>query len=94
MATDLDDTTNCPLGVRCEACGTELGELAIATADCPLGVMCLTMCARCAASTVQPPVAVSTAAKLVMQHAMHLGITADDMVTLRAVERTHQELGL
>ncbi|MDN5929505.1 MAG: hypothetical protein L0I24_00305 [Pseudonocardia sp.] len=80
---DVDDTARCPLGVRCESCGVEGQDLAVETADLGrLGVACLTMCPRCAASSTPPPVAVSTAARLVMQHAMHLGITADDMADL------------
>lgn len=76
---DLDDTTNCPLGHRCESCGDEDGALAVSTANTPLGVLCLTLCPVCAASDVAPPVSVGTAVRLVLQHCEHLGITADDM---------------
>ena len=80
---DLDDTTGCPLGVRCEACGAETEGLAVVTAELgALGVACLTMCARCASSGVAPPVAVTTAARLVAQHAGHLGIDLDEMADL------------
>jgi hypothetical protein len=41
--------------------------------------MCLTMCERCAASTVSPPVAVATAVRLIAQHCIHLGIDVDEM---------------
>jgi hypothetical protein len=77
---DLDDTASCPLGVRCESCGTEGGPLAVETASAArLGVLCLTLCRRCSASTVAPPVSVSTAARLVGQHCAHLGIDLDEM---------------
>ena len=29
---DLDDTSRCPLGHRCEACGVERDDLAVCTA--------------------------------------------------------------
>lgn len=81
--TDLGDTTGCPLGVRCESCGIEGSGLAVKVCDLDrIGVACLTMCVRCAAARQAPPVAVSTAVRLVLQHCMHLGITSDDMVLI------------
>lgn len=75
---DLDNTDNCLLGHRCESCGTESPDLAVHTVNLgPLGVACLTLDPACAASSVAPPVSVSTAARLVAQHAAHLGITID-----------------
>ncbi len=71
---DLDETTRCPLGHRCESCGVERGDLAVGTATTALGVLCLTLCPRCAAAAMPPPVAVGTAARLVAQHAAHLGL--------------------
>ena len=76
---ELDDTSRCPLGHRCESCGTERDDLAVSTATTPLGVLCLTLCPQCAAFDEMPRVAVGTAARLVMQHCIHLGITADEM---------------
>jgi hypothetical protein len=77
---DLDDTSRCPVGHRCESCGTERGDLAVTTADLGrLGVACLTLCPPCTDSNIAPPVTVSTAARLVGQHCQHLGITVDDM---------------
>ena len=82
---DLDDTTGCPVGVRCESCGTEQGPLTVETATAArLGVMCLTLCRRCAAFDDQIPVAVSTAVRLIGQHCAHLGITVDDMAAAMA----------
>ena len=76
----LDDTSRCPKGHRCESCGIEGGDdLAVTTVGMgSLGVACLTMCTRCAESTVTPPVTVGTAARLTLQHRLHLGITVDD----------------
>ena len=75
MSGGLDDTSGCPLGVRCESCGLEAGaHLAVYTSRCALGVMCLTMCPRCGRSTADVNIAVSTASRLVTQHASHLGI--------------------
>lgn len=76
---NMDATSRCPLGVRCESCGAERNDLAVATADTALGTLCLTLCPRCAAASMAPPVAVGTAARLVAQHCLHLGITLDDM---------------
>jgi hypothetical protein len=47
---DLDDTAGCPLGRRCESCGTEAGPLAVETASAArLGVLCMTLYRQCAA---------------------------------------------
>ena len=76
----LDDTSRCPLGVRCECCGVERDDLRGVHVDAGrLGVACLTLCPRCAGSGVVPPVSVGTAVRLVAQHCGHLGITVDEM---------------
>lgn len=73
----LGDSSRCPLGARCECCGIERDDLAVVTADLgSVGVACLTMCPSCAASAVSPPVTIGTAARLVRQHAAHVGIAA------------------
>lgn len=79
MATDVHDTERCPLGVRCESCGVEGDNLAVATAETALGVLCLTLCRRCAGAAMAPPVSVGTAMRLVGQHCAHLGIDVDQM---------------
>jgi hypothetical protein len=85
MAMNLDDTSRCPLGVRCESCGVERNDLVVATADLGrLGVACFTLCPRCAASSTPPRVAVSTAVRLVGQHCVHLGIDVDEMALTEA----------
>lgn len=87
MSVGLYDTGACPLGHRCESCGADGEDLAVVAASTPLGVLCLTMCPRCAGSGVAPPVAVGTAARLVGQHAVHLGIDLDEMAeTMRHEE--------
>lgn len=76
----LDDTTNCPLGHRCESCGREGPSLAVETVRLSsLGVACLTLCRRCTAFDDVLPISVSTAARLVGQHCAHLGIDLDEM---------------
>jgi hypothetical protein len=78
-SADADDTSHCPLGVRCECCGVESVGLAVVTSDLgSVGVACLTMCPSCAASAVSPPVAVGTAVRLVLQHAAHVGVAGLD----------------
>lgn len=77
MAPDPDDTSCCPVGERCECCGIERDDLAVVTSNLgSVGVACLTMCPSCAASAVPPPVTIRTAARLVLQHAVHVGIAA------------------
>lgn len=76
---DVDDTTHCPIGVRCEVDGRERSDLIVATYRTPLGVLCLTICPDHVAPEVSPPVSVGTANRLVIQHCLHLGCTVDDM---------------
>ena len=83
-AIDLHDTSGCPLGVRCEACGIESDDLAVRTSTTLLGVLCLTLCGRCSAADMAPPVAVGTAARLIAQHCEHLGIDLDEMAAALA----------
>lgn len=88
MNVDLDDTSRCPLGVRCESCGVEREDLAVVTAELGrLGIACLTLCPPCSASDVAPPVSVSTAARLVGQHCTHLGIDLDQMAAAMETDR-------
>ena len=75
----LHNTSGCPLGVRCEACGREGRGLAVRALSTDLGVMCLTLCPGCRRSTVTPPVTLSTASRLVAQHIGHLGMTVDQV---------------
>lgn len=77
--TNLNDTSRCPRGVRCESCGTEHARLAVRTVRLDrLGVACMTLCPACAGSSELPRVGVGTAVRLTLQHCEHLGITADE----------------
>ncbi|MGH8965108.1 MAG: hypothetical protein ACRDXB_07230 [Actinomycetes bacterium] len=76
--TNLDATSRCPRGARCEACGIERRDVRVRTVPFPgLGIACLTLCPPCSTSGVTPPVAVGTAVRLVAQHRQHLGLTTD-----------------
>lgn len=88
VCVNLDDVSRCPLGLRCESCGAESGDVTVATADLGrLGVACFSLCARCRRSTVPPRIAVGTAMRLVGQHCVHLGIDVDQMAAVLAVVR-------
>ncbi len=75
-AVDLHDVSRCPLGHRCESCGAETAELTVQTRTVEVlagGTICLTMCPPCAVSSVDPPITVGTAARLLAAHCAHLG---------------------
>ena len=74
-AVDLDDTSRCPEGPRCESCGTEADDVAVSAVETAVGTVCLSLCDRCATSDVPPPIHIATAARLVAQHLEHLGVT-------------------
>lgn len=74
LRVDLDDTTSCPLGDRCEGCDTAMG-LAVCTAYAMGGVVCLTLCPTCDRPRVDP----TTAAWMALAHAGHLGIDIDQV---------------
>ena len=75
---DLDETTRCPGGKRCENClGAE--RLAVVTVWCAVGVFCMTLCLAC--GVLSPPDASGTSevTRRVRAHCQHLGIDADQM---------------
>jgi hypothetical protein len=78
-AFDVFSTANCPTGHRCEACGDAVEGLVPMTVQTPLGVLCLTVCPRCGDADMAPPVAISTAMRLVAQHCAHIGCDLDEM---------------
>lgn len=78
FVTDLDDTGNCPTGARCERCGASEG-LSVRTAEIPLGVLCLTLCPICVRARDLPHMKLPTIARLVADHAAHLGVDVDEM---------------
>ena len=84
---DLEDTSRCPLGHRCESCGAERDDLAVSTAATLLGVLCLTLCPRCLAFGEMPRLAAGTAVRLVVQHCTHLGIDVNEMAEAMKEER-------
>ena len=47
----------------------------------------MTLCPRCASSSVVPPVSVGTAVRLTAQHCGHLGITVDEMAATLETDR-------
>ncbi len=72
MALDPSRTDFCPLGYRCESCGCAGPGLAVVVLNVLGANLCLTECPRCAGSGRMPAVLLSTAEKLVAQHAAHL----------------------
>jgi hypothetical protein len=82
---DLDDTSSCPLGRCCGACGTE-DDLAVGTAITPVGVLCVTLCGSCAERGDTPRIGWATAASGSLDHCGHLGIDLDEMAAAIAAE--------
>ncbi|HEY2956657.1 MAG TPA: hypothetical protein VGM21_00385 [Actinomycetota bacterium] len=81
----LGPVDECPLGERCEACGSGQ-DLDVATYQTPVGVFCATACGPCIDQATPPPVrAWATACGRVAAHCGHLGIDLDQMAaTLHA----------
>lgn len=67
-----DEAARCPLGHRCESCGNTGPALAVAVMPVLGEQLCLTLCRKCRASGRLPQILVSTAVKLVEQHAEHV----------------------
>lgn len=80
---DPSRTDHCPLGHRCESCGGTGRGLAVVVVAVLGESLCLTLCPRCAASGRPPAIMLSTAEKLVAQHAAHLKAGGE-----RRVDRT------
>ncbi|MBL8927074.1 MAG: hypothetical protein JNM77_12665 [Pseudonocardia sp.] len=70
--THRETTDRCPLGHRCESCGCAGPGLSVRVVEVLGEVLCLTLCPRCAASGRPPQIMLSTAERLVAQHAAHL----------------------
>ena len=75
FGVDPDDTAGCPRG-------TAASPAAPSTPSWPghchvprSASLCLTLCPVCAAFDSPPPIALSTAVRLVAQHLEHLGVT-------------------
>ena len=71
-AGEVSRTDCCPLGHRCESCGTESRDLRVVTRDVLNATLCLTLCPRCAAGGQPPQIMLSTAQRLATAHAAHL----------------------
>jgi hypothetical protein len=83
----LGPTVGCPLGRRCEACGSGQ-RLAMATYQTPVGVLCATVCRACIATGTAPPIrSWVQACERVAAHCQHLGIDLDQMGALLHAER-------
>lgn len=70
------DTSTCPVGHRCEACGTALLTLTVVPVESAVGTMCMTLCSTCGR---QPELVVEcinlgTAERFAQQHAMHCAV--------------------
>jgi hypothetical protein len=83
----LGPSVRCPLGVRCEVCGSQW-DLDVATYQTPVGVFCATVCDPCTTPDKAPPVRSWTqAVERVCAHCGHLGIDVDQMAALLHAER-------
>lgn len=72
MPRDASGTDFCPLGHRCESCGTESTRLSVVTREVLGTTLCLTMCPVCAGSGSPPQIMLSTAERLAAAHVSHL----------------------
>jgi hypothetical protein len=70
--SDPHVTDRCPVGFRCESCGTAGSRLAVAAIDILGATLCLTLCSACRTSGRPPQILLTTAEKLVEQHRQHL----------------------
>lgn len=67
------DTSQCPVGARCEVCGSAEPRT-VRTAGIDEGVICLTVCVRCGAAKSIPTLSGSSAQRFVLDHQGHLGV--------------------
>jgi hypothetical protein len=75
----LGPVDRCPLGERCEACGSAR-ELDVATYDTQVGVFCATACDRCLDQGKAPPVrGWAQACERVAAYCEHLGVDLDQI---------------
>lgn len=72
MADDLLPSVCCPVGHRCESCGTEDATVAVKVSQTVAGQFCWSGCLRCRSAQVAPAVSLSTAGRLVQAHDQHL----------------------
>jgi hypothetical protein len=76
MTLDPRNTDNCPVGFRCESCGSATGDLLVVAHGVLNAIMCVTLCGSCRESGRPPSIMLTTAEKLVEQHRDHIsGVT-------------------
>jgi len=66
--------SRCPVGHRCESCGSNATDLTVVVVPTALGSICLTSCTTCLQAFQRgaaPPITVDTATRLVEQHIQH-----------------------
>jgi hypothetical protein len=86
----LGPVGRCPLGYRCEACGSTR-ELDVATYDTPVGVFCAAVCGPCVDEGKAPAVrGWAIACERVAAHCEHLGVDLDQMATIRQAQRDQE----
>lgn len=86
----LGPTMRCPLGDRCEVCGSGQ-DLDVAIYSTPVGVFCATVCERCTTPAKAPPVrGWAQACERVGGHCEHLGIDLDQMAAILHAERDQE----
>jgi hypothetical protein len=67
-----DPADRCPHGHRCESCGCAGPSLSVVVVTVLGAALCLTLCGTCASSGRPPQIMLSTAQRLVEQHARHV----------------------
>lgn len=80
VGTEMQDTTRCPTGFRCESCGRAGSGLHVAAVDVLGATICLTLCSGCRQSDRPPQIMLSTAEKLAAQHQEHLAASSSPQV--------------
>jgi hypothetical protein len=80
VGTEMQDTTRCPTGFRCESCGHAGSGLHVAAVDVLGATICLTLCPGCRQSGRPPQIMLSTAEKLAAQHQEHLAAASSPQV--------------
>jgi hypothetical protein len=65
-------TAGCPLGHRCESCGTAVADLRVVIRESSAGAYCLTACEDCAGSSSPFPIGPTTIGRFVTQHEDHV----------------------
>ena len=65
-------TDRCPLGHRCESCGSRAPGLSVVVVTVLGAGFCFALCPGCALSGRPPQIMLRTAQRLVEQHARHV----------------------